>query len=206
MNLFKGVALLTLFFFSITFIGCAGLNPYEIESDHGKAAFANKIYTSAFHDYNRIAKLEGLKPEVLTMLKAKRLILVELKDPMYGPVTLINQKVELGEYITDSFYVGLLDKLLELEAGWYTYQTKNITDNELMAMAIESDLAPVYDKDSAVKSTAIWPVLLELLKIGIHAFRAMMSQRGLNEEEMEQEWIKSKEIYDSLNVNDLVVL
>jgi len=199
------VLLVTLMFF----MSCAGmgqLNPANLKGNHARARFANIIYNLAFIDYQKYAVLPNLKPEAVELLKAKRKVLANL----YLPISLLNGHAEAG-VITDAMFQALLDRLLDLEMGWYTDPQKmttlaldpKIKDEHLKRAAMDAGL---FGETSAQIDPIFMGVLLELLKAGIHAVRALLSQRNLDDAAMEEAWKASWAQFQTLDPNTLVVL
>ena len=192
--------------------GCAGLDPRNLKSNHAKANWINNTYIQAFQDHGRYSGLQNLTPEAKTLLNSKRLILIEIADPLYGPVPVFNNYIVTGQIITDAMFNGILDKLLLLETGWYTDTSQmqafalnpKFTDDQIKAELIKANIL-----DSAI-STQTDPmfmgVLLELIRTGIHAIRAMLAQRGLDEAQMIEAWKGSWASFKSLDPESLVIL
>ena len=202
----KVTALLVTFMF---FAGCAGmgqLNPANLKGNHSRARFVNVTYNMAFLDYQKYAALPNLKPEAIELLKTKRKVLVNL----HLPISLLNNHAESG-IITDAMFQALLDKLLELEMGWYTDPQKmttlnldpKIKDGHLKRAAVEAGLV---GETTAQIDPMFMGVLLELLRAGIHAVRALLSQRNLDEAAMAEAWKASWAQFKTLDPNALVAL
>ena len=205
----KYVIYLVVLCFFVNFVACAGLsglNPANLKGNHSRARFINVTYTMAFQDYQTYAKLENLKPEAVQLLKTKRKILANL----HLPISLLNNHAESG-IITDAMFHELLNKLLDLEMGWYTDASQmttfalnpEIKDSHLKRAAVDAGLlcgtCPQVDP-------IFVGVLLELLKASIHAIKALLSQRNLDDEAMKAAWETSWAQFKILDPNALVVL
>ena len=212
----KLVTILTLCIFTIV-VGCAGLetmDPSNIKGAHARARFVNVTYQLAFMDYQRFAGLKNLTPEAVELLKSKRIALALI----HLPIAVLNGHAETGT-ITDAAFNALLDKLLELETGWYVATAKDQTDDQVMSKANTFAMNPTVTDDHLMraliesgliegntKNPMITGVLIELLRMGIHAVRAMLSQRGLDEAQMLEAWQASWDTFKTLNPNNLIVL
>ena len=189
------------------FVSCAGMNinPADLKGNHARANFVNQTYLMALSDYSYYASLPNLTEDAKQLLRAKRLILVNLIDQFYGPVTLFNRAVEGSELITDAAWNEMLNKLLELETGWYTSNTVESLEKmyaggaEPQMLALDKEKNPdeaimrVAQQASLVKdgekSQLLWEgILLELIRTGIHAIRAMLAQRGMDEAALATAW------------------
>lgn len=211
-------------------VGCAGMgiNPANLKGNHARGNFVNRTFMAAWADYQRYAMLENLTPDAKTLLKQKRVILAEFVNPLYGPVIMFNRTIETGVLLDDAAWNAMLDKLVELETGWYINgemydgkaapQTQNLdpklvfkneqaTDADLNKLIqIESVKAGIR-KDTGTEAQALWEgLLIELIRTGIHALRAMLSQRGMDEAQLETAWVESWGVVKALNINDLAVI
>ena len=191
------------------FVSCAGLiqmNPANLKGNHARARFINVTYIGAFLDYQKYAALPNLTPEAKNLLKTKRHVLANL----HLPISILNGHAETG-IITDAMFDAMLDKLLELEMGWYTDPQKMTTfaldpkvqDGHLRRAAVEAGL---MGDISAQVDPIFVGVLLELLKAGIHAIRALLSQRNLDEAQMEEAWRASWTQFQQLDPTQLVTI
>ena len=222
MKIKKGMVYLVLLCFFVNFSGCATLdsvNPQSLKSNHARARFVNVTYNLAYQDYQRFAALENLKPEARELLKVKRTVLIN----MHLPIAVLNGHAEAGT-ITDAMFNALLDKLMELEMGWYvateqgespsatvdkvrTFQLNpEVKNDHLRRAAIEAGLAQGDIKTTKTVSPVVIGALLELLRVGIHAVRAMLTQRNLDEAQMAVAWQESWDTFKTLNPNTLVEL
>ena len=222
------VLIVTLAFFT----GCAGmsqLNPANLEGNHARGNFVNNLYLNAYADYQRYAALPNLTDEAKQLLKVKREIIYNMGEPTYGAVVLLNSQIQTGIPITDAAWNAMLDKLLNLETGWYTegsqytvpnpqvfkldpqtvlakspqeQRTEENLNRILHRTTIEAQLA----KDTPGVQ-AIWEgILLELIRAGVHAVRALIAQRGLDPVQMEAAYNDSYAKFKALDVNQLIVI
>lgn len=178
-------------------VGCAAMNPHNLKSPYARANFVNNTYISIWNDYNKIASLENLKPEVKPVLEAKRILIVNLKLP----ISLLNGFAESGT-MSDAMYNELLNRLLDLETGWYTNQS--VRSDELIRKAIEE--GGIVSETSTQVNPVFIGVLIELLKTGLHAWNAILKQAGYDEAQMQVAWGESRARFNALNISDLVVV
>ena len=203
---------------------CAGMaiNPASLKTPHARGAFANNTYAAAYADHSRYASLDKLKPEAKELLNAKRKILIELKSPI-GPLTIFNEYISTGNLISDSMFTALLDRLLLLETGWYTdesqaqvfqltpqsvFKDPNATEESLDAVLRKTaeEASLISAGPSAQISEMLVGLLLELVKTGIHAIRAMIELRGLDEAQLAAKYQESLARVNSLDPNALKIL
>jgi hypothetical protein len=79
--------------------------------------------------------------------------------------------------------------------------------NDVLRRAIiEAGLAEGDSTTTATASPVITGILIELLRVGIHALRAMLTQRGLDAAQMAEAWQKSWDTFRTLDPTTLVVL
>jgi hypothetical protein len=204
MKRLKIVSIFVLIIFTIVAcVGLSGLDPQNLRMPHARARFINVTYTMAFADYQRFAVLENLKPEAITLLKAKRTIMVNLNLP----IAIFNGHAETGT-ITDALFNELLHKLTEMETGWYTEQSMGAaTDTALRLLIYKAGLKEETITEQTIMGDPIFMgILIELIRTGIHAYRALMSQRDLDAAQMEQAWRTSYDDFKALNVLDLVTI
>jgi len=202
----KIVALILSFVFFMSCAGMSQLNPANLKGNHARARFVNVTYSMAFLDYQKYAALPNLTPEAIQLLKTKRHVIANL----HLPISILNGHAETG-LITDAMFQALLDKLLELEMGWYTDPQKmttmkldsKIKDSHLKRAAVEAGLVA---ETTAQIDPMFMGVLLELLRAGIHAVRALISQRNLDEAQMKAAWEASWTQFKTLDPNTLIVL
>lgn len=218
-------------FLAITFFAsCAGmnLNPAALKGNHARGNFANQTFLAAWNDYQfYAAKGDLLTADAKDLLRAKRTILAEMVNPLYGPIIRFNSLVAGGELIDDAVWNAMLEKLLMLDQGWYTkaemytgeetaqvfeltpqsvfknpeQQTKENLDKVLNATAVEANLK------QEIESQAIWEgILLELIRTGIHALRAMLAQKGLDEAALAVKWQESWAKIQTLDPVALIVI
>jgi len=202
---------------------CAGMgvSPADLKTPHARGRFVLNIYNAAFADHQRFAELENLKPEAKNLLNDKRKILLELGDPLYGPVTIFINNIETGTPLTDAMFNAILDKLIMLETGWYTstdqaqvfeLKPQNVfkkpedqTDENLQKIlartVVEAQLVP--SGPQAQISEVLIGSLIELARLGIHALRAMLTQRGLDEAQMTVKYNEELARFKSLNLGAL---
>jgi len=223
MNVRKLVILLIL---SSFFVSCAGvgISPADLKSPHARGRYVNRIYQMAYADHIRYANLENLKPEAKKLLNTKREILIQLTEPIYGPIIVLNNHIQTGSAITDEMFSALLDRLLLLETGWYTddsqaqafkltpqsvfekpeQQTEENLDKILTRTAQQAHL--LADGPQAQLSGVLVGALLELAKVGIHALRAMIEQRNWDEAQLSEAYQESWTAVQKLDANTLKVL
>ena len=195
----KLVTIFTLIAF--LFVGCAlmsGLDPQSLKTPHARSLFVNKTYTMAWEDYQRYAVLENLRPEAVTLLKAKRMILANL----HLPIAVLNGHAEVGN-ITDAMFNELLGKLAGLEEGWYTTSSQ-AQANVDRTVVVESSI--VSSETSAQMDPIFMGILLELLKSGIHAWRAIQQQRHFDAEQLATAWQESFDKFKTLDITQLVTI
>jgi hypothetical protein len=195
--MFKKLLIVSL---AVMFFGCSilsGMDPQSLKTPHARANFINVTYTLAFADYQRFASMPNLNPQAKVLLNAKRAILARL----YIPVSLFNGHAETGT-ITDAMFNELLNKLMDLEQNWYT-QSMAVTDGDVRKMAVEAGL---IGETSAQMDPIFIGVLLELLRNGIHAYRAIQQQKHLDAIQMEAAWRDSLAKFQALDVNGLIVI
>jgi len=223
----KFVVFLMIVVFFIQFVGCAGMNinPADLKTPHARGRFVNAIYIAAYNDHVRYANLENLRPEAKELLNAKRNILIELADPLYGPIPIFNTYIETGEIITDSMFNGLLDRLLLLQMGWYTdpkaysadgptpqvfrlVPAKDNTEDQLKTALknASAQASIISDKPTAQIDPIVIGTLIELLRIGIHAIQTMLQQRNLDETQMAEAYQESLAQFKLLDPTTLKVL
>jgi len=206
-------------------VSCAGwgLNPANLKDDHARGNFVNKTFLMALADYSYYAKLPNLTDEAKVLLRAKREILVQMLDPFYGPVVLFNRAVVGGELITEEGWMAMLDKLLTLETGWYTGSSKAETIQMYTGEAAPQtfNLDKVKNPDSLIvqagqqasiikseyRTQAIWEGLLfELIRTGIHAIRALLAQKGMDEAQLAAAWAESWAQIQAITPESIVVV
>ena len=198
----------------LTSCATMGLDPADIEGNHARARFITYTYNAAYTDYQMQAALPNLRPEAIEVLKAKRALLFHMSDPIYGPVAIFNNWTATGQVITDTMFEGVLLKLLELETGFYTDAAKmqtftlkgqggaEVQDAHLKRAIAEAGLAG----PEGAKNPAFIISMIELLRVGIHAIRAILSQRNLDEAQMIESWQAEYDIFKTLDRNALIVL
>lgn len=217
---------LTVLFIIFVFLaGCVGsqLNPANLKTPHARGRFVNVTYSMAFADYVRYSQLPDLKPSAIKLLNAKRKILIELADPIYGPLTVFNQHIQDGVLITDGMFNALLDRLLLLETGWYTESGQARVDKPtvftLTPQSVNKQNPTQKDLEDVLKrfaseagltadltpqmSEIMLGTLIELLRTGIHALRAMLQQRGWDEEQMAAGYAESYSNFKALDMTAL---
>jgi hypothetical protein len=96
----------------------------------------------------------------------------------------------------------LLNKLMDLEQNWYT-QSVAVGGEDVRKMAVEAGL---IGETSAQMDPIFIGVLLELLRNGIHAYRAIQQQKHLDAIQMEAAWRDSLAKFQALDVNGLIVI
>ena len=104
---------------------------------------------------------------------------------LYLPISILNEHAAVGT-ITDAMFNTLLDKLMELETGWWTDTSQaqifalnaKVTDAQIKRAAIQVSL---IGETSAQVDPIFMGILLELIRNGIHAIRAMLTQKDLDE-------------------------
>ena len=225
----KLVIFLVLSCFFVNFIGCAGmnLNPAELKSDYAKGNFANTLYGDAYADYQKYAALPNLTDQAKELLRIKREIIYNLGEPSYGAIAVLNNMVQTGEPITDEAWNALLGKLLNLETGWYTNDTQYASANpQVFSLDPKAALSKVPEEqrtnenlnkilyrtsieaslvDGGAKKQALWEgLLLELIRAGIHAVRALLAQRGMDEAQLQEAYNNSYAQFQQLDVNQLI--
>ena len=189
------------------FVSCAGLNinPADLKGAHAQANFVNQTYLMALSDYSYYARLPNLTEEAKQLLRTKRIVLVSMIDQFYGSVVIFNRAVEGGALITEAGWNEMLNKLLELETGWYTSNTVESLEGMYIGSAEPKMLALDKEKnpDEAImklaqqaslvkegeRSQLLWEgILLELIRTGIHSIRALLAQRGMDEAALADAW------------------
>ena len=207
-------------FMLLACLGMQEMDPTNLKGTHAKARFINVTYTLAWQDYQRFASLENLKPEAVELLKTKRVVLLALHKPVFD---MNGGEEDVGIQALSAVAFNLfLDKLMGLEMGWYVATEQDQTPTEIMAAArtinvtakndvlrraiIEAGLAEGDTQTTATLSPAVTGLLIELLRVGIHAVRAMLTQRGLDEAQMTAAWQASWDAVKTLDPNSLVVL
>jgi hypothetical protein len=217
MKVKKVLVLLVLTCFFVNILGCAALqsmDPTNIKGNHARAGFVNKVFIGAFNDHVRYSNLSPLRSEAIDLLNAKREVLIGLKIP----VSLFNGYVVEGK-ITDAAYHELLNLLLDLEMGWYTEPGQAIQSPTL---ALKFNIKVTPESEAAIRkaleeagllepaikaaysATFIDPIIIiELIRIGIHALNAVVSQRGYDEVQMKAAWELSFATFNKLDPSTL---
>ena len=198
-------ALIYILLVTFLFQGCVTLlelDPQNLKTPYARARFVNVTYTMAYADYQRFAVLPNLKPEAVALLKTKRTILVNLNVP----IEILNGYAETGT-LTDAMFNELLRKLTELETGWYTEQSMRTASADVLRRIInEASLRGGTDEQAIMGDPMFIGILIELIRTGIHAYRAIMSQRNLDAAQMEQAWRISYDDFRALNVLELATI
>jgi hypothetical protein len=192
------------------FSSCAGLliNPEALEAPKARAKFINTTYDLAFKDHQRFAALPNLRTEAKTLLNTKRTMLIHM-NPF---IATYNGYVETGVAPTDVMFDELLGYLANLESGWYTdtSQAKSFTiDPEITDAQLRRALteAQILEKSTSAQMDPMFMgMLIELMRTGIHALRAMLAQRGLTEEQMSAAWQTSYDNFRTLDPHMLPIL
>jgi hypothetical protein len=216
------------------FASCAGMNqinPAALKGNHARGNFVNKTFLGAWGDYQRYAVLENLTEEAKVLLKQKRAVLKEFVNPLYGPIILFNRSIAGEELITDAAWDAMLDKLVALETGWYVngdaytgkstamvqkldpkvilekFKPEQQTDAVLNQIIQAEATRAKIRKDTGTEAQALWEgLLIELIRTGIHALRAMLAQRNMTDEQLGTAWTESWTAIQALNAESLVVI
>jgi hypothetical protein len=186
MKKITSILMVALFFIA----SCASMNPANLETPHARARFVNVTYVAAYNDHVRITQMENLTPEAMELMNTKREILMVLQ----APISILNGYVATGN-VPDALYEELLQMLLELETGWYTQAQiqKDALDEALMKLIRDAGIMDeVVARNAEAQMDPIFlGVLIELLRTGVHALRAMLSQRNLDAVQMKTAWEES---------------
>ena len=227
--------LFVLFICVVFLFSCAGmseLNPVNIKGNHARGNWVNRTFLAAWVDYQFYAGKPNLTEAAKELLKTKRIILKNFIDPVYGPINIFNSAINEGVVVTDQMWTAMLDKLLELESGWYT--TGEMYTGEVNPIAYSLDPKRVLEKapedqrtdenlNKILKSESInasvikdgmtvtgakeqiaTGIIIELLRTGIHCLRVLLQQRGKTEEELTVLYRESWERIQQLDANTLV--
>lgn len=211
------------------FISCAttGTLSTSVTTPKARARFVMVTYTAAFNDYVRFSVMPNLRDEAKELLNTKRQILININDPAVG-IPFYVHMVETGQPFTDAAFNALLDKLTLLETGWYVNDKQYISENptkftltpqetlkgikaeqrtkENLAKAIivTAGRADLITLKKGVKlSGVLVGGLIELIRLGIHAYQALITQQNLTPEALEASYQEALTAYRALDMSKL---
>lgn len=223
------VILVTLMFF----VGCASmgqLNPTtSLTTPKARARFVMVTYIGAYNDYIRFSAIPNLRDEAKDMLNKKRKLLLNVNDPIVGIPFYVNL-VETGQPLTDAAFNALLDKLTLLEMDWYVndkqYTSENPTRFVLTPQQALGNALPEQKTDENLRrgiigassnarlisikkgekiSGVLVGGLIELIRLGIHAYQALLTQQNLTPEQLEAKYQEALIAYRALDMSKLAV-